>query len=126
LCVERVEFGAKSLGRRARRLIGETLLGGALPEIDLHRPLTVWRALHGARAIDGVVLQRLGRFWRPGRIKHKAKDQSPQVEMQIILLLEQGCHFPFVPGRDQFRCRECFLKIGDDVVAFDVNSAIMH
>ena len=79
--VERIECGAKSLSRGARRLIGETLFGGALPERNLSFLLGILRPLHGARTVGRVAVQRLGRFRRSRRIKYKTEAQGPQVEV---------------------------------------------
>ena len=124
--VERVELGAKFLRRGARPLVGEALLGGALPELDLDLLVAIPQALHGAGAVGGVALERLGRLRRAGRREHEAEAQGAQIEVQVVLVLEQRRDLVLVAGRDQLRRRKFLFEILDDVVALDVHRAVMH
>ena len=126
MLVDRVELGAEFLRRGPRPLVGEALLGGALPEFDLHLLVAVDGALHGAGAVGGIALQRLGWLRRAGRREHEAKAQRAQVEMQIVLVLEQRGDFVLVSRRNELRRRKCLFEIGDDVVALDMHGAIVH
>ena len=84
------------------------------------------RALHGAGAVRGVALQRLGGLRRPGRREHEAEAQGAQIEMQIVLVLEQRRDLVLVAGRNELRRRKRLLEILDDVVALDVHRAVVH
>src|SRR6202044_3152481 len=99
--VERVELGAKFLRRRARPLVAKTFLGGALPEFDLDLLFAIGKALHGAAAVCFVTLQRGGRLRRTGRGEYEAEAQRPQIEMQIVFVLEQRRDLVLTVGRDQ-------------------------
>ncbi|HEX4040374.1 MAG TPA: hypothetical protein VHY10_01620 [Xanthobacteraceae bacterium] len=108
------------------RASGKPFRGGALPELDLDLLLAIVEAAHGAAAVGAVAFERRGRLRRSGRREHEAETERAQIQMQVVLVLEQGRDLILVAGRDQLRLGKCPFQILDDVVALDVHGAVMH
>ena len=67
-----------------------------------------------AREIDTLSLHDARPIWRMGRVKHKTEAQRPQVEMQLVFMLQQGGNLVLRSFGDQARFRINALQIGQD------------
>src|SRR5262245_49171469 len=101
--IEWVEGDTELVRGRARPLVGEAFLGGALPELDLDLLVAILDAAHGASAIRGIAFQHRRRFWRPRWVEYESETQRAKIEMQVVLVLEQGRELVLVAGRNERR-----------------------
>src|SRR6516165_824398 len=126
LLIECVEGDAELVRRGACPLVGEAFFCGALPELDLYLLVAILDAAHGAGAIRGITFEHRRRLGRPGWVEYESKTQRAKIEMQVVLVLEQGRDLVLVAGRNELWGREFMFEILDYVVALDVHGTVVH
>ena len=62
----------------------------------------------------------------PGGFEYESEAQRAKIEMQVVLVLEQGRDLVLVAGRNELWGREFLFEILDYIVTLDVHGTVVH